>query len=373
MQTRALLFSQATGVSVAESPPDTAPADGWMWIDMSIQPGDTNALLEMTAHFGFDGLALRDSAEEFDLPKVDDFGHHMLVILHGLGDERVETYEVDCYLASGVLLTVRSGSAPGLDALWDQLQATPELAAGGADELVGRLADVLSRRLLSVFDAFENRLDDLTDKALVASPDLLGELTAVRKDLSAVRRVVHPQREALDLLRHSPSGLISNAGRRRFSDVFDVAARTANDLDAARGALAEILDAYRGAEAREATDVTKVLTVYAAIMLPLSLVAGFFGMNFANLPGTDSRWGWVLVTGVMALIAALSLGIFISVGWMRRPSGRRAGATLGRGLIEATRTPAQIAGAMFEISTMPLRATTRIVKRSIEDLEGDSG
>ena len=71
------------------------------------------------------------------------------------------------------------------------------------------------------------------------------------------------------------------------------------NLDAARSALAEILDAYRGAEARQATDVTKVLTIYAAIMLPLSLVAGFFGMNFANLPGIGSDWGWVVVTGAM--------------------------------------------------------------------------
>ena len=76
------------------------------------------------------------------------------------------------------------------------------------------------------------------------------------------------------MLRHSTSDLVSDAGRRRFSDVFDVASRLAAGLDEARSALAETLDAYRGAEARQATEVTKVLTVYAAIMLPLSLIAG---------------------------------------------------------------------------------------------------
>jgi hypothetical protein len=59
----------------------------------------------------------------------------------------------------------------------------------------------------------------------------------------------------------------------------------------------------------------------------------------------------------MALISLVSLGIFISLGWVKRPSGRRTGQTLGRGLIEATRAPAQIVGAVFEMSTMPLRAT----------------
>ena len=126
------------------------------------------------------------------------------------------------------------------------------------------------------------------------------------------------------------------------------------------------VDAYRGAEAREATDVTKVLTIYAAIMLPLSLIAGFFGMNFANLPGVGSENGWIVVSAVMAVIAVVSLGIFVSLGWMRRPSGRRAGAVLGRGLVEAARAPAQIVGAAYEISTMPLRASVDRVWRADE-------
>jgi hypothetical protein len=70
----------------------------------------------------------------------------------------------------------------------------------------------------------------------------------------------------------------------------------------------------------------------------------------------------VIVTGAMAAVAVVSLGIFVALGWMKRPSGRQAGATLGRGLIEAARAPAQIVGAAYEMSTMPLRLTTRLVR-----------
>ena len=70
------------------------------------------------------------------------------------------------------------------------------------------------------------------------------------------------------------------------------------------GGIVGVVDAYRGAEARDATNVTKVLTVYAAIMFPLSLVAGFYGMNFTNLPGLEGDMGWVIVTALMLLIAA---------------------------------------------------------------------
>ena len=230
--------------------------------------------------------------------------------------------------------------------------------------MLALVADVLTRRLLSVLDAFDDRIEELVVQALRADPDLLEELTAVRRDLVQVRRVVHPQREVLDVLRASPSPLIGQAGRRRFSDVFDVASRAAAGLDEARAALAETLDAYRGAEARQATEVTKVLTVYAAIMLPLSLIAGIFGMNFTDLPWLQRSWGWEAAVGSMLLVAFVSLGVFVSLGWIRRPSGRQTGRTLGRGLVEATRAPVHLVSALVEISTMPIRSTASRLTQS---------
>ncbi len=339
--------------------PDADSATGWAWIDVTVGPDDIDDLVALTDGLELDAVAVRDAVDDLDFPKFDDFGHHLLVILHGVRDDRVETYEVDCFVTERYLVTVHTASSPSLDAVWSRLQESPRLGRGGVDQLLARIADVLTRRLLAVVDAFDDVADNLVEKALTADARLLPELTAVRSDLSSVRRVVHPQRETLDLLRRSSSELIGEAGRRRFSDAFDVASRTAQSLEGARTGLAEILDAYRGAEARKATDVTMVLTIYAAIMLPLSLVAGFFGMNFVNIPGLDSEWGWIMASAIMGVIAALSLGVFVAAGWIRRPSGRKAGATLGRGLIEAARAPAQVVGAVYEISTMPIRATVK--------------
>ena len=108
-----------------------------------------------------------------------------------------------------------------------------------------------------------------------------------------------------------------------------------------------------------------MLTVYAAIMLPLSLIAGIFGMNFVNLPWLQRSWGWVAVAATMIVIAVVSLGVFVSLGWIRRPSSKRAGQVLGRGLLEATRAPVQIVGAVVEASAMPLREVTAQVTSRI--------
>jgi magnesium transporter len=355
MATRILRSPGDGTTAVLSDVPGGEIDQGWVWIDISVDSGDAEELEEIATGLQLDALAVRDAVTDVDLAKVDDFGHHLLVVLHGLRDDRVETYELDCFLTETYLVTVHTERSPAVDAFWEQVQTNEHLAASSVDELVGCLADVLTRRLMTVVEAFDRRIDELTGAALEADPDFLIEMTAVRVDLAEVRQVIQPQREALDVLRRSSSPLLSEAGRRRFSDVFDVAMRTAHELDAARSALAETLDAYRGAEAKEATNVTKVLTVYAAIMFPLTLLVGFFGMNFGNLPGLQTEWGWVVVTAAMLVIALISVGVFVALGWIRRPSGRKAGATLGRGLVEAAKAPAHVGGAIYEVSTMPLR------------------
>jgi len=336
----------------------------WVWFDIEADSVDLDELLELTAELSLDAIAVHDAVCDSDLPKVDDFGSSILLVLHGLASDRIATSEIDCFLSERHLVTVRQEPSPSLDLLWTEVQTRTELSRGGPDELTARLADIVTRRLLSILDAFDERVDDLIAKALDADPDLVCEVTIVRSDLAVLRRAAAPQRETLDLLRHSTSPVVSAAARRRFSDVFDVASRATQGVDAARTALAETLDAYRGAEAHDATEVNKVLTMYAAIMFPLSLITGYFGMNFTNLPGIHSDDGWLIATGVMAAVAAVSFGVFVSVGWIRRPSSRDAGATLGHGLVEAARAPAEIVGAVVAASIMPLRTVAGSRRKS---------
>lgn len=345
--------------------------DPRLWIDVIAGPDDVPDLLMLTDRAGLDRLAVRDTILDVDLPKVDDFGDHLLAVFHGLRDDQVGTYEVHCFLTPRGLVTIHDRLSPAVDAVWSQLNHRSDVGAIGPDFLLGLIADALTRRLMGVLEAFDDRVEGLIARALAADGDVLEDLSAVRADIAGIRRTVHPQREALDVLRHSTSPLVGDLGRRKFSDVFDVANRAASGLDEARSALAEILDAYRGAEARVTSEVSKVLTVYAAIMLPLSLIAGFFGMNFADLPWTGSRWGWLAATGIMLAVATISLGMFISLGWVRRPSGRRATRAIGRGLLEATRAPVQVVGAVLEVTTFPIRATGGLIARQTATSETD--
>ena len=364
------VISAVPGEPAVEASSIEIPGAGWIWIDIIADPDQADSLMLLATHMGFDSMAMRDAIEDQDLPKVDDLDDHLVIVLHGLKDTQIQTYEVDCFVTPRHLVTIHESDSLAIDALWDHMQRSAELASGGPDEVLARLADVLTRRLMSVLEVFDDNIDALVADALAAEATVLGDLMAIRADLSTVRRVVHPQREVLDTLRTTTSPIITAGGRRRFSDVFDRASRAAQGLDAARSALAETLDAYRGAEARKATEVTKVLTVYAAIMLPLSLIAGIFGMNFANLPLLARDDGWIIVAAAMAFITVVSLGMFVAVGWIKRPSGREAGSTLGRGLVEAARTPAQVVGALFEVAKLPIRTTTSLAAKGLQATSG---
>jgi len=331
--------------------------EGWWWIDVLVDDQGVDQLMQLGDDLGLDHLGLRDAVDDRDLPKVDDFEDHLLVVLHGLSDEEIVTYQVTCFLTESCLVTIRRHASPAIDALWEHVQRTSDLSTGSPDELLARLADLLTQRHMAVVEVFDHSVDELIEDALGAEPTLIADVTQMRSELARVRRVVQPQREALDVLRRSRSPLITAAGQRRFADVFDLAYRTSQGFDAARTALAEVLDAYRGAEARQATEVNKVLTVYAAIMLPLSLIAGIFGMNFADMPGFGNDQGWIYAFAAMLVIAIGSLAVFGALGWIRVPSGRQAGSLLGRGLVEAAKTPVKLVTTVVDVSRRPTQRT----------------
>ena len=206
MQIRTLIADGVGAVEPVDDPPERDPEHGWVWIDVIADDDDEVAALhEVTDRYGLDRLAVRDSIGDLDMPKLDDFGHHLLAVFHGLREDRVATYELDCFLTDRHLVTVHAQASPSVEALWNQVQQRAELATIAIDELVALLADVLTRRLLRVLEAFDEQMEALVARALAADDYLLEDLTAVRADLAGIRRAVQPQRDTLALLRHSTS------------------------------------------------------------------------------------------------------------------------------------------------------------------------
>jgi magnesium transporter len=334
----------ARGVDdAALTPRDPAELDAilargaFVWLDVAER--NAEYLDELGERFGFDPAAIEDVLDIEQLPKFDDYGDHLFVVLHALGtdEDRLDTNEVDCFLTASLLVTVRAAPVVGLDWLWEAVQAHPHMAEHGSDELFGQLAEAIGRRYIEVIDAIESRVDASADAALSADPDVLAEVQVLRREEATVRRVLRPQRWVIGALRASTAGYFHGQAPKMLTDAYDVHNLVVESLESTRGLLTDTLDTYRGAAAERQAKAANVLTVYAAIMLPLTVITGWYGMNVDNLPGSSSRWGWMVVTGSMALFAVGSWLLFARADMIGRPRIRPR--RLARGLADVARAP----------------------------------
>ena len=306
------------------------------WLDVMTTEADE--LDQLGERFSFDPAAIEDILDIEQLPKFDNYGDHLFVVLHALTSEgeRIDTVEVDCFVGPGILVTVSSKPVTGIDWLWRSVQTHEQMGHLGADELFAQLAEVIGRRYLEVIAEFEARIDDIADDALDADPDVLGDIQVLRREETTVRKVLRPQRLVLANLRRGTIAVLGPESLAMLGDAYDVHNQVVESLTAARALLSDALDTYRGAAADRQATATTILAVYSAILLPLTLITGWYGMNIA-LPGERSVFAWEMVLAGMAVLAVLSFAAFVKAGFIRAPELRREAVL--RGLAGAAKAP----------------------------------
>ena len=329
---RAFVKSTDGTLSPLAGDPGSGTGHPFLWIDVT-NPTEAE-IVDLTERFGVDPLAVEDIAEPTQFPKVDDFADHLLLVLHGLsvGEGSIKTFEIDAVITATTLLTFHREQAPGIDWLIDQGLASEAMATGGPDRMLARVAEITARRFLPVIDEFEEKIDGLEDLAINAHPTVVATSQALRHDAIRLRRVLAPQREVMMSLAREGHDMIGDRARQRFGDVYDHLFRLVESLDTARALLASVLDTYRSTVAESMNDVMKVLTVFSAILLPLSLLAGIYGMNFANIPELDWRWGYA---GLLSVMATTAFGLWIYFGrrgFIGGPRLSRLSRGVGRGI-----------------------------------------
>lgn len=293
-------------------------AAGWLWVDVLAPRPDEVEWLGRA--FGLDPLTLDDVASPtVEFPKLDELDAYLFVVVHALAADaaRIRTVELHACLGDGWLVTFHDDELPGLERVLERPPQRPPLA--GPDDLLARLLELTTRRYLPLLDELDLRIFDLEDHAVLGNPEVLPEVQALRRDAAVVRRVLGPQRSMLLGLARDERPLVGDWARRNFADAHDHVNRVVESLDAAHAMLATVLDTYRGAVAEDMNQAMKVLTTFSAIILPMSLVAGVYGMNFTWMPETEYRYGYFVVLSVMALGGAALWLYFARRGLIGRP------------------------------------------------------
>jgi magnesium transporter len=307
----------------------------WVWFD--VVAGTIDEIKALGELFHLNRHVVEDASTDTHFPKLDDYDDHLFVVLHGVAerDGRLETVELDAVVGDGFLITAHRRAAPSID--WIVEHAGSRVS--GPDVAFSRLAEAMARSLLPLVEALDETIDDLEERAIVGDGAVVPEIQALRRDTIRLRRVIGPQREVLARLAASSSPLVQPRSRQRFASANDHYVRVYESVDAARTLLTSTLDTYRGAVAERMNEVMKVLTVYAAILLPLSLIAGIYGMNFANMPELQWRWGYFALLGAMGVLAVGQWIYFARRGFVGQYRFRKIPRTVGRGLAKLMLKP----------------------------------
>jgi len=291
-----------------------------VWVDLdSPTPEEARILSDV---FHFHELAIEDAMSEAHHPKVESYGEYLYLILHGIDFAAAEhcftTTDVDFFLGAQFLVTVHPGVSRTLGKINDVCDRDSRILGEGPGVLLYRIIDTMIDNYRPEVEKLEAQLDELEDEVF-EHPDqrLARRILNFKKDVSSLRQVVLPQRDAVGRLARREFPLITEPLAYRFRDVHDHLVRLSDEAMFFQDRITSILDAHLSAVSNQLNSVMKVLTIFATLFMPLTVFTGMWGMNIPlpHYPGSDGGQFWWVV-GIMAVISSGMLWFFRRKGWI---------------------------------------------------------
>lgn len=280
----------------------------FFWLDL--HASDHETVEALGGLFSFNKMALEDSREFGQRPKVDDYGDHVLIVFYGV--DAGELVEVHCYVTGETIVTLRHGHCATLHAAHGRLA---RVDARSEEEAVYRILDSLTDSYFPALEAISADIDALEEEAFTSvDPEIRCRIFALRKRLVNLRHVVGPQRDMFTSVGSTIDGLPgldADEAHDYFRDVHDHLLQIVDIIDSTRELLTGTLDLHLSAVSERVNQISEQLTLIATIFLPLTFVTGFFGQNFGWMVDGVSTATDFLVYGVGGLvIAAAALVVY---------------------------------------------------------------
>ena len=287
---------------------------GYSWIDIECgdTPGDNDArgVAELLAPLHIHPLVVEDMVMEINRPKVDDYGNYLYVVVHSArwDGPRPSLQELDLVVGERFLVTYHEGPTRSVIAAREALLRRPDLLSPRPARLLHFLLDVLVDNYLPLVDHVAEEIDGLEEQVFAKPDSALHErVVHLKRGMSALRRIVGPQRDTVLALTRDEFAAIPADLRPYLRDVYDRLARVSDLLDSFRDEAATLLDLHVAVNSNRLNEVIKRLTVIATIGLPLTVVTSYYGMNFAF---PEYQWphsqlyaiGLMVVTGLVTWV-----------------------------------------------------------------------
>ena len=285
----------------------------FFWLDLDGDDETMRAVLlrDLKLH----ALAVEDIFQERIIPKVEDYGDYLYVVVHGIACDRddpedMHTMEVDLVLSPRWVVSHHHGGMSATEEVLEECRRNARLFDKGAGFIAHAIMDHIVDYYIPVIDTFDRYVDEV-ESAVVANPQqtVLQRIFRLKRSLQRLRRIAMHQREVLLRLSRGEFDQIPEKALPFFRDIHDHFVRVSDLADGYRELLSGALDAYLSVVSNRMNEVMKTLTLVATIMLPLTFIAGVYGMNFEHMPELHWALGYPFALALMAFVA-LGMGLW---------------------------------------------------------------
>jgi len=293
------------------------------WVDVQ-GLGDKEVLDRLGAIFALHELLLADIAHVPQRPKLDAYEDMLLLVTRMVWmteAENLDREQVSLVIGPNYVLTFQEQYGDVLDPVRERLRAAKGLIRkAGADYLAYAILDTIVDGYFPVLEKLGDELETLEDRVLAdPSPATLRKVNRIRNVLLVLRRQVWPQREALNHVIRDPHALVQETTRPYFRDTFDHCTQAVELIEALRELAGGLQATYLSAAGNRMNEIMKVLTIMASIFIPLTFMAGIYGMNFESMPELKLKWAYPVLLAVMVTIVGSMIFYFRRKGWIGSP------------------------------------------------------
>lgn len=300
------------------------------WINI-VGLGDASVIDQAGDMFDLHRLALEDVINVHQRAKVEQFKDYIFIVVRAIkAGETFSSEQVSLFLGRNYVLTFQEGAGNHFDAVRERIRkATGRIRTAGPDHLAYALIDATIDWYFPVLEHYGETLEALED-AVVARPDphFIGQIHEMRYGLLTLRRAVWPLREAVNALCRDPLPLITEETRIYLRDCYDHTVQIIDLLESYRDVASSLMEVYLSSIGNRTNEIMKVLTIFTALFIPLTLIAGIYGMNFdtqrspLNMPELRWAWGYPFSLGLMAAVAGGLMIYFRRRGWVGAEKAR---------------------------------------------------
>lgn len=296
------------------SPKDISEEKKWIWVDLNEPNKEESEIL--VDYFNFHPLSVEDATQVQQRPKFKQYDDYQFIVFHALDLKTLESEEVDIFIGDDFIVTFHRERYEEIDTIKRKLFNETIEINEPKDILLHILDDIVDNYFPFIYDIedkvfnFEDRHNlDITTKTLI------DDTFDLRQELLIIKRTVQPMK---DLVYRMREGKVLHLNEQQFlyiTHINDHLMKQMEMVDSSREMTSDIRDNYISLNSFKMNNIMKILTIYSVVFMPLTLIAGIYGMNFTNMPELEWHDGYYIVLVIMAVIAIIMLIVFKKKRW----------------------------------------------------------